>query len=72
MVNITEWELYNRGECELEFFDRHEKGFTGKMEDFLKEHGDLTEFKNKTTGMVVLLNHYGEIAARTPDKKEPK
>jgi len=72
MPNIVEWEPYNYGGCELQFFDRQGENFIGEMEGFFKEHGDLTGFKNKTTGMVVLLNHYGEIAARTPDKKEAK
>jgi len=70
VVNVIQWKPYNRGESKLEFFDRQGKGFTGKLEDFLKEHrNDLSGFKNKTTGMVLLLNHYGGIAARTPNKK---
>ena len=66
VVNVIEWKPYNRGECDLIFFDRNNgklKTFTGKMKDFLKKHKYLSGFKKQTTGMVVLLNHYGEIAA---------
>lgn len=63
MVNAIEWEPYNK------FFDKQGKQVLAPLRD---NHGPLAGFKNKNTGMIVLLNHYGEIAGRTSDKKEPK
>jgi len=67
MLNIIEWEPYNRGECYLIFFDRKGKPFSSKddfYDEFLKEHKAICGFRNKSTGGVVLINHYGEIAAK--------
>jgi hypothetical protein len=59
-----EWEPFNFGPCQLTFLHRDGAKFNGSQEDFLSEHGSLFGLKNKTTGMVILINHYGEIAAR--------
>lgn len=59
-----EWEPYNFGPCQLEFLDRSGAKFSGTEEDFLNEHESLFGLKNKYTGTVILINHYGEIAAR--------
>ena len=64
-INVVEWEPYNRGKAELNFYDRQGKAFSGTQEDFTKEHGNLAGLRNKTTGMIVLINEHGEIAARS-------
>lgn len=71
-MNILEWTPYNKGPCLLEFYHRNGNLFSGPMGTFEKEHGNLFGLKNKLTNIIVLINHYGEIAARTPKQKEPK
>lgn len=67
-MNIIEWEPFNCGECYLEFYNLNGEPFSGEQDEFETEHICLFGLKNKTTGMVILINHYGDIAAKTPNK----
>lgn len=59
-----EWEAYNFGPCQLEFLDREGNGFSGTQQEFFDLHKSLFGLVNRVTGVVILINHYGEIAAR--------
>ena len=58
------WEPYNNGNIVLSFYHRNGLPFNGTMEEFFSEHGIPAGFKNKYTGMIIVINQYGEIAAR--------
>jgi len=63
--NIIEWTPYNRGPCILTFLDRTGMPFNGTPEDFVSLHQTFYGLRNKITNVVVLINHFGEVAART-------
>lgn len=62
--NAIEWQSYNYGPAELIFYDRRGKEFNGNMQSFLEIHGSLAGFMNIISLQLVLLNSYGEIAAK--------
>lgn len=55
---------YNRGPAYLTFYDRKEKPFSGTPEEYEALHGILSGYRNGSTDTLVLVNKYGEIAAR--------
>jgi len=64
-VMSDEWELYRGGTpCVLTFYDRNGNGHTGTQDEYLEMHGDCQAIVNKNTKEVIVINHYGEIAAR--------
>lgn len=58
------WEHHALGLVNLVFFDREGNNFNGTVEEFARLHGDLSAFKNTRTGMIVVLNQHGEVAAK--------
>ena len=57
-------EPYNHGPANLTFYDRNGNKYSGTPEDYLSMHGILSGYKNKLSNTLVLINKYGEIAAR--------
>jgi len=65
------WEVYNRGEADnIRFLNKDGTFFSGQLDCFEAYHGILTGFKNKITGVVILINENGEVAARGTDTPE--
>jgi len=60
---------YNYGPAFLQFLYKDGSLFNGSMEDFEKEHGRLSGFKDIETNNVFLLNEYGGLAATTTRKE---
>jgi hypothetical protein len=61
---MGEWESYNTGYAKLTFFDLQGNPYNGDMKDFENLHTTLSGFRNKISDTVILINHYGDVAAR--------
>lgn len=60
------WEPYNRGPVEnLIVFGKDGKPFNGTMDDWEEQyHSMIAGFRNKISGVVILINYDGEIVGR--------